>query len=128
MVGGWSSTLRRNAHIEFGARSDSSPAEASCYVRDDGAGFDPAYTDKLFQPFQRLHGMTEFPGNGVGLASVRRIVELLGGRTWALDEVDQGATIGFTLPAPERHDGGRTGSAIAPGGRLQTPDMNPAFR
>ena len=100
----WKFTAKRaDAHIEFGARLDSSTTEVSCYVRDNGAGFDPAYTDKLFHPFQRLHAMTDFPGNGVGLASVRRTVELHGGRTWAVGAVDQGATISFTLPAPERH-------------------------
>jgi PAS domain S-box-containing protein len=95
----WKYTAKRDdATIEFGTTA-SEDARVCCYVRDDGVGFDPAYAGELFQPFRRLHGATEFPGTGVGLAGARRIIERHGGRVWAEGAVGAGATFYFTLDA-----------------------------
>ena len=95
----WKFTARReDAIIEFGTMA-ADEAEICCFVRDNGAGFDPAHAAKLFQPFQRLHADTDFAGTGIGLASVQRIIERHGGRIWAQGAVDAGATFFFTLDA-----------------------------
>ncbi|WP_020475907.1 PAS domain S-box protein [Zavarzinella formosa] len=83
------------ARIEFGSMEQD--GEQVFFVRDNGAGFDPKYADRLFKPFQRLHLATEFEGNGIGLATVRRVINRHGGHVWAEGKVNHGATIYFTL-------------------------------
>ncbi len=92
----WKFTSKtENARIEFGTIEQD--GKTAYYVRDNGAGFDPHYVEKIFWPFQRLHSEKEFEGSGIGLAIVERIIHRHGGKVWADGAPGQGATVYFTL-------------------------------
>lgn len=106
----WKFTSRKpTARISFTAAPRPDRNEIECCVEDDGAGFDQEFGAKLFEPFQRLHTKAEFPGTGIGLATVAGVIEKSGGKTWAEGATGEGARFYFTLPAVEPSLNGSTG-------------------
>jgi light-regulated signal transduction histidine kinase (bacteriophytochrome) len=100
----WKFTAQvERAAIEVG--SETPDGQTIYFVRDNGVGFDMAYANKLFKPFQRLHGEDEFSGTGIGLAIAERVVRRHGGRIWAESAPGRGATFRFTLDAERRNAG-----------------------
>jgi hypothetical protein len=92
------SSQKADATIEFRSCPCQQENFSTFYVKDNGAGFDLGAADRLFEPFYRMHSDTQFPGNGVGLASVQRILRKHGGQIWAEAIPERGATFYFSLP------------------------------
>jgi light-regulated signal transduction histidine kinase (bacteriophytochrome) len=99
----WKYTARKDtAVISVGEKVVD--GDQAFFIADNGAGFDMAHADKLFEPFQRLHRIDEFEGNGIGLTTVKRIIRHHGGKVWAEAEVDKGATFYFTIGQVENYE------------------------
>ena len=98
----WKFTAKQEqAHIEIGshARTVDAIGETVYFIQDNGAGFDMAHAEKLFGTFERLHALADFAGTGLGLATVKRVIERHAGRVWAQGQENKGATFYFTLGA-----------------------------
>ena len=93
------SSPRGPADAQIELRAQTQGSDTVFFVKDNGAGFDMAHASMLFQPFQRLHDAADFPGTGIGLATVQRVVDHHGGRIWAEGTVGRGATVFFTIPS-----------------------------
>jgi light-regulated signal transduction histidine kinase (bacteriophytochrome) len=105
---------REKARIEIGCLQ-AGDDEVTCFVRDNGVGFDMRYADRLFGVFQRLHKAEEFEGTGIGLAIVQRVIHRHGGKIWVEAAVDQGATFFFTLPRGKEQNAGTEAHSLSRG-------------